>query len=835
MGSSPESVSVKAIVTVKQTVEGFVSGILTAPIDGVTDLFGRTFLLHLLSSELDEGTNEEKDPIKGYARKVSQKDGEMKFESKFKIPKAFGQVGALIVENENFKAFYLHNILLEGFPNGPIHFACESWVRSKHENQPHRIFFTNKSYLPLETPSGLKKLRKKELKNLRGNGKGKRKKSDRIYDYETYNDLGDPDSKIDLKRPVLGGNEFPYPRRCRTGRSSSKTDPLSESRSIENYVPRDETFSEIKEASFIGKTVKSVLHSLLPQIAIRLLDKTLGFPYFNAIDSLFQEGVPLPKGTKLGIVPRLVKTVKDSGEDVLRFETPEMIDRDSFSWFKDEEFSRQTLAGLNPFSIELVREWPIKSKLDPAIYGPPESLLTKEVIEFEICGIMTVEEAFEQKRLFILDYHDLFLPYVAKVRALEGTTLYGSRTLFFLTNNGTLKPVAIELTRPLIADNPQWKHVFTPGFDATSCWLWRMAKAHVTAHDSGYHQLIVHWLRTHCCTEPYIIAANRQLSAMHPIYRLLLPHFRYTMEINAIARDKLINADGIIESSFSPGKYSMELSSVAYDKLWRFDMESLPGDLIRRGMAVEDPTAPHGLKLAIEDYPFANDALILWDAIKQWVSDYVFHYYPNATNVESDEELQAFWTEVRTKGHGDKKDEPWWPILKTQDDLIQTLSTIIWVSTGHHAAVNFGQYLYGGYFPNRPTIARTNVPIEEPISEEDFHLFVTKPEVVLLRCFPSQVQATQVMAVLDVLSTHSPDEDYLGEKSEPSWDEDPTVKAAFERFRATLEGVERIIDERNCNHNLRNRSGAGVVPYQLLKPFSKEGVTGRGVPTSISI
>lgn len=89
-------------------------------------------------------------------------------------------------------------------------------------------------------------------------------------------------------------------------------------------------------------------------------------------------------------------------------------------------------------------------------------------------------------------------------------------------------------------------------------------------------------LRTHCCTEPYIIAANRQLSAMHPIYRLLSPHFRYTMEINALARAALVNANGVIESTFSPGKYSMELCSAAYDQIWRFDMEALPADLIRR-------------------------------------------------------------------------------------------------------------------------------------------------------------------------------------------------------------------------------------------------------------
>lgn len=94
--------------------------------------------------------------------------------------------------------------------------------------------------------------------------------------------------------------------------------------------------------------------------------------------------------------------------------------------------------------------------------------------------------------------------------------------------------------------------------------------------------LYFHRLRTHCATEPYIIAANRQLSAMHPIYRLLHPHFRYTMEINALARESLINAGGIIEGCFSPEKYSIELSSAAYDQLWRFDMEALPADLIRR-------------------------------------------------------------------------------------------------------------------------------------------------------------------------------------------------------------------------------------------------------------
>jgi len=81
--------------------------------------------------------------------------------------------------------------------------------------------------------------------------------------------------------------------------------------------------------------------------------------------------------------------------------------------------------------------------------------------------------------------------------------------------------------------------------------------------------------------EPFIIATHRQLSVMHPIFKLLKPHLKHTLQINALAREALINEGGIIESVFSPGKYSIEIISAAY-KDWRFDMEALPADLIRR-------------------------------------------------------------------------------------------------------------------------------------------------------------------------------------------------------------------------------------------------------------
>ncbi|PHU29513.1 Linoleate 13S-lipoxygenase 2-1, chloroplastic, partial [Capsicum chinense] len=832
--TNEKSTSVKAVVTVQRTIRG-TNLSLSRGLDDIGDLFGRTILLCLVAAELDPKTGIEKPNIEAFARRGRNVNGDKIYEAEFVIPEDFGGVGAVLVENQHQKQMYVKNIVIDGFGHGKVDITCNSWVHSKFDNPDKRIFFTNKSYLPSQTPSGVKRLREEELVTIRGDGFGERKIFERIYDYDVYNDIGDPDGNDDGKRPVLGGKKLPYPRRCRTGRPRSKKDPLSESKSDFTYVPRDEAFSEIKELTFNGNTFYSVLHAVVPALRSIFTDPNLGFPHFPAIDALYNVDIDLSQHENggnglLNVVRRVIRAISNTRNNVLLFQTPDMLERDKFSWLRDEEFARQTLAGLNPYSIRLVTEWPLKSKLDPKAYGPPESAIAKETIELEIEGLMTVEEAIEQKKLFILDYHDLLLPFVNKVNELKGTVLYGSRTLFFLTPNGTLRPLAIELTRPPVDDKPQWKEVYCPStWHATGAWLWRTAKAHVLAHDSGYHQLVSHWLRTHCATEPYIIASNRQLSVMHPIYRLLFPHFRYTMEINATAREALINANGVIETSFSLGKYSMELSAVAYDLEWRFDRQALPEDLLSRGLAEEDPNAPYGLKLTIEDYPFANDGLVLWDTLKQWVIAYVNHYYPQTNLIESDIELQAWWSEIKNVGHGDKKDEPWWPELKTPNDLIGIVTTIIWVASAHHAAVNFGQYSYAGYFPNRPTIARTKMPTEDP-TDEEWENFLNKPEEALLKCFPTQIQATIVMAVLDVLSNHSPDEEYVGKNIEPYWSEDPIINTAFEVFSGKLKELEGIIDARNADCNLRNRNGAGIVPYELLKPFSGPGVTGKGVP-----
>ena len=77
-------------------------------------------------------------------------------------------------------------------------------------------------FLPTQTPLGLQEFRGRDLHQLRGDGTGHRIAQDRIYDYDVYNDLGNPEVDPPTPRPVLGGSHnFPYPRRCRTGRQIS--------------------------------------------------------------------------------------------------------------------------------------------------------------------------------------------------------------------------------------------------------------------------------------------------------------------------------------------------------------------------------------------------------------------------------------------------------------------------------------------------------------------------------------------------------------------------------------------------------------------------------------
>lgn len=67
---------------------------------------------------------------------------------------------------------------------------------------------------------------------------------------------------------------------------------------------------------------------------------------------------------------------------------------------------------------------------------------------------------------------------------------------------------------------------------------------------------------------------------------------------------------------------------------------------------------------------------------------------------------------MRTKAHPDAPEDGWVP-LNSRANLVQATTTIAWVASGHHAAVNFGQYDYSGWMPTHSSLCRRPAPARD--------------------------------------------------------------------------------------------------------------------------
>ncbi|GMI73966.1 ARABIDOPSIS LIPOXYGENASE 1, lipoxygenase 1 [Hibiscus trionum] len=870
----------------------------------------------------------------------------IKLKLRFEVAREFGDPGALVVENKDKHKFFLKSASLRYTNRSDVpkdqrfRFYCGSWVYPITKTRIKRIFFSNQLYLPKCTPKGLEKLRQKELEKLRRGSKDERKTWDRIYEYDCYNDLGDPDNGRHHARPVLGGStQFPYPRRLRTGRPPCREDHLAESRPVscsQIYVPPDERLSPEKQEelknNFVDALVRflaqkstreplfnqecpdlvaKIAHFFVPKAAISIED----FKFIESIvDFLGKKPKPSPnqdpsdddpfgiedlfadkevKGLEESIKQKLQKLVPDEiFKDVataaakrrpVSSQPPSIITEDKNEWYYNREFGRQMLAGTNPVRIRRITDDDLK------------------LVRGEL-GKLIEEARNENKVLFILEHHDYLKPFLRTING-KGVCAYATRTILELNSmRGRIYPIAIELSLPDDFNGERHSRVFSwYDLDDDDYYLWQVARIHVASNDAAYHQLISHWLHTHAVVEPFIIATRRQLSVMHPIHRLLHPHFKDTLHVNALGRAIFLNAGGILETTLFTGEFSMRLSSLLY-KQWRFDDQALPADLLKRGMATpkpkkdeskstepkeiqempaktddvvesverdknptnkdkdavepdkmpetdkpppqqQQPTFDAGVDLVIEDYPYAKDGLEIWVAIETWVKGYSKVFYKEDSDVIKDTEIQAWWSEIRSVGHGDQRQG--WYDINTVENLVKALTTLIWITSGLHAAVNFGQYGYYGWPPNRPMLLRKFVPVENTPEMEELK---ADPDKFVARMLPEKFQMAFVTAVMDVLSRHTSDEVYLGQPSpEKEW-ETGEIGKMFADFREKLKQIEGNIRERNKKYELFNRRGFVKIPYMLLYPYAsktiaasskgepeKMDINERGIPNSISI
>ncbi|KAK3197816.1 hypothetical protein Dsin_021231 [Dipteronia sinensis] len=411
-------------------------------------LVGKEVCLRLISADAACKANESPGKPAYLEEWSSSKHiGESSFKVTFDWDEKFGVPGAFVIQNNDQNEFYLKTVTFEDVPgDGRIHFVCNSWVYPMERYKNDRVFFTNKTYLPSETPKPLRYYREQELRILRGDGKGGLQEWDRVYDYDYYNNLGNPDKDHKYARKILGGSvDYPYPRRARTGLPPTESDPDSESRlpflmSLNIYVPRDERFGQLKMSDFLAYTMKSIFQYL--KSSLEAIGGTPNeFDSFQDVLKLYEGGADLPDIALLSYIRKIIplellkEIYRTDCAQFFEFPKPQVIKENKSAWRSDEEFAREMLAGVNPVIIRRLEEFPPASKLDSKLYGDQNSTITAKHIESNLDGL-TVDKAIEKNKLFILDHHDALMPYLRSINTTTFTKTYASRTILFLKDDG---------------------------------------------------------------------------------------------------------------------------------------------------------------------------------------------------------------------------------------------------------------------------------------------------------------------------------------------------------------------------------------------------------------
>nr|XP_014339480.1 PREDICTED: arachidonate 5-lipoxygenase-like [Latimeria chalumnae] len=168
--------------------------------------------------------------------------------------------------------------------------------------------------------------------------------------------------------------------------------------------------------------------------------------------------------------------------------------------------------------------------------------------------------------------------------------------------------------------------------------VWLLAKIWVRSSDFQVHEMNSHLLRTHLLGEVFSIATLCQLPDMHPLFKLLIPHTKYTLDINTRARAQLIGKNAVFDRAVaSGGGGHLKIAQKAFQQL-TYKSLCFPDDLEERGL--------QGLK----KHYYQEDGLKIWVAILRFVENIVGLYYRSDLEVKSDSELQAWVKDIYKEG-----------------------------------------------------------------------------------------------------------------------------------------------------------------------------------------
>ncbi|KAI8499909.1 hypothetical protein Bbelb_222260 [Branchiostoma belcheri] len=457
---------------------------------------------------------------------------------------------------------------------------------------------------------------------------------------------------------------------------------------------------------------------------------------------------------------RSLDDFKDLANSVTSKISPHIME----DWHNDVEFGRQFLNGITPSAIRRCRSL-------PANFG-----LRDEMVQGCFDDKTTLSEEIEAGHIYIVDCGILD---GLEPNSTKGNFYFAAPLALFHVNRlGDFLPIAIQLNQRPGNDNP----VFTSE-DSDIDWL--MAKIFLRNADAQLQLVVSHLLDTHLVMEPFAVATYRQLPGVHPLYKLLVPHFRGMLGINVFVREALLKEGGVLDDVMSLGPQGRhELLRKCY-KAFNLRALDLPASLKDRGL--------DDFRL-LPGYRYRDDGMMIWGCIEKFVTDMLSLHYDRDAALQDDLELQRWISDVYEHGFNweDNQDRGIPHRIKSLQQL--------------HAAVNGGARDTYGFVPNAPLCLRRPPPPWKGI--------VGMTDIV--RTLPDMDTALLQTGIADMMCEEPRDEVYLSHYPERHFIEE-NARAVIDEFQYNITAINDAIAKRNT---------LGDVPNTYLLP--------QNIPNSIS-
>ncbi len=463
----------------------------------------------------------------------------------------------------------------------------------------------------------------------------------------------------------------------------------------------------------------------------------------------------------------------------------------------NNSFAEQRLSGANPLVIRQLGENDLRAQVLHRL----DSFLD----DFE--PLFDIAKELKSGNIYVADYTGTDPHYRGPSVVQGGSHEKGRKYLpkplaFFwwrqtgVADRGKLAPIAIQLDASTDRKvyTPKDSKVYTPFEKNPLDWLF--AKFCVQIADANHHEMNSHLCRTHFVMAPIAIGTARQLAYSHPLSILLRPHFMFMLTNNHLGQQRLVNVGGPVDQLLAGTQAeSMELVKDAYRE-WDINEFAFPKDIENRGMQ----SIPH--------YPYRDDGMLVWDAIRTFVSGYLNHFYPSPTHITSDTELQAWAAELSDAKGGKVKGMP--SQISNVNELIEIVTTVIFTCGPQHSAVNFAQYGYMAFAANMPLSAYTNLDNPKEVITEEKILALLPPH----KRTADQVQTLFVLSAYryDRLGYYNKAFQELYKKKLEDVFADVNNKAIIDIVRQFQQNLNMAEQEIDANNQKR------IVPYPYLKP-----------------